>query len=584
MAPDKWITRVLYVDLSGKSSRVEERLDLFSRGVGGAGVASELLLEECPEGIDPLDPRNPVILAVGPLTGMFPLASKTVAAFKSPLTGNLGESHCGGRTASAIRSAGYGAIVIKGAAAKPVWLSIHGDKVSFKDARAAWGMRSGATSARVIRMNEPGAGMRTILRIGRAGERLVSYSCVTAETYRHFGRLGLGAVFGSKKLKAVVVSGSLSMPMENGKEFREVYDEIYEAAVKSEAMKKYHDLGTAGNVLALNELKGFPTRNLAAASFDMAAGLSGERLAENFLGRRLACSHCPVGCVHVAALREPYRNEPYFYKTSMISYDYEMIYSLGSMLGIGEGAEFLRLLDKVETLGLDVMSAGVCLAWATEALERGIVGERETVVPLKWGDREAYAKAAQMIVEQPNDFYARLARGVEKCAAAYGGSEFALAFGGNEMPGYHTGPASHLNYLIGARHSHLDSGGYGVDQKAMGKEYPSPERLAESLIEEERWRQVLSSLVICFFARGIYKEDLVLKALRIAGYELSSSDLARIGERIHKLKYRFKNREGFSLNNIKAPERIFETPSPLGTVDRDYMQKAIARAREILET
>src|SRR4030067_466543 len=162
--------KVLTIDLAKRSSYEEDRTDLFEKYLGGAGVATSLLLENCPEKADPLGPDNPIIFAVGPLTGLFPLASKTVALFKSPLTGNLGESHAGGRSATAIRMAGYGAIVIKGASETPVYLVVNGDKVLFKDASALWGLKSSFTVGRIIREQEDGAGVRTIMRIGGAGE------------------------------------------------------------------------------------------------------------------------------------------------------------------------------------------------------------------------------------------------------------------------------------------------------------------------------------------------------------------------------------------------------------------------------
>ena len=578
------LTRVLHVDLSKKHFWVEERAELFMKYIGGAGVATQLLHEECPEGAEPLGAENPIIFAVGPLTALFPLASKTVAMFKSPHTGNLGESHCGGRSAIAIRMAGYGAVVIKGASDIPLYLAIHDNQVYFRDASSLWGMENCITVGRIIRENEPAAGLRTIMRIGQAGEKLVSYASVNTETYRHFGRLGLGAVFGSKKLKAVVISGKRSLPVSSRKQYQRVYDEIYQAAVASPIMKKYHDLGTAGNVLPLNELGGLPTRNLKEARFEGASEISGETFAEQYLGRRLACSHCPVGCIHIAALREPYEDEAYFYKTSMISYDYEPIYSLSSMLGGSDAKGFLKLMERVEAWGLDAMSTGVILAWATEAQERGIISEKETMgIELHWGDYTTYVNALQLIIEQPNDFYRALAQGVEHAASIYGGEDFALAFGGNEMPGYHTGPGAHIGVLIGARHSHLDNAGYSIDQKTLFKKKPSPpDELAEGLLAEEYWRQVLASLVICFFAREIYKPDVVSKALHSAGFSLAPEALHRIGEEIYREKYRFKTREGFSLDNLRLPERIFETPSPIGKLDKKFVRQTLEHVKKTL--
>ena len=583
MLRDDPVANVLYVNLSKRNFWIEKREDIFEKYIGGAGVATQLLHEECPEGCNPLSAKNPIILAVGPMTALFPLASKTVAMFKSPHNSSMGESHCGGRSAVAIRMAGYGAIVIKGASDIPLYLAIHGSQVHFRDASSLWGINA-ITVGRIIREIEPGAGLRTIMRIGRAGEKLVSYACVTTETYRHFGRLGLGAVFGSKKIKAVVISGKRSLPVGDRKQYRKVYDEIYQAAVASPAMKKYHDLGTAGNVLPLNELGGLPTRNLKEARFEGASEISGETFAERYLGRRLACAHCPVGCIHIATLREPYEDEAYFYKTSMFSYDYEPIYALGSMLGGSDAKGLLRLMHQVETLGLDAMSTGVVLAWATEAQERGLISEKETAgLKLSWGDYKTYIEMVELIIRQPNEFFKALARGVEHAASIYGGEDYALSFGGNEMPGYHTGSGAHIGVLIGTRHSHLDNAGYSIDQKAiLAKEQLGSEELAKALLAEERWRQILSSLVVCFFARGIYLPGTVSEALRSAGFDLAPEALHRIGEEIHREKYRFKIREGFSLDNLRIPKRIFETPSPVGNLDEKFIREAVEHVKKAI--
>jgi aldehyde:ferredoxin oxidoreductase len=579
MLPDDPLCRVLYIDLTRRKSWIEQRPDLFDAALGGTGVGIKLLEEECPQGTDPLGPGNPIILTVGPLVGLFPLGSKTIAMFKSPHTGNLGESHAGGRSAVAIRLAGYGAMVIRGASTMPVYLVVDGDEVHFRDASALWGMRSAYTIGSVLRDRESGSGTRTILRIGRAGERLVTYASVIAETYRHFGRLGLGAVMGSKKLKALVIGGRRSLPVADRKAYRNVYDEIFKASTESALMKKYHELGTAINVVPLNEIGALPTRNLQSGRFEGAQSISGEKLAEAYLGRRVACAHCPVACVHLAALRLPYENDLYFWKTSMIGYDHEPIFATGSLLGIGDAPGMLQLMDEMEVQGLDVMSGGVALAWATEALQRGLITTKETDgLTLAFGDAKSYIAATQRIVSQPTDFYRALARGAEYAASVYGGAEFALTFGRNEMPGYHTGPGCHLGYLTGARHSHLDSAGYSLDQKAASKgETLTPDGVATALVKEERWRQVLTSLVICLFARGIYTEEMVLKALAVAGFNWSADKLHQLGTETLKLKNQFKAREGFDLAQVRIPRRILETPSPLGTVDETFVRQALVK-------
>jgi aldehyde:ferredoxin oxidoreductase len=246
------LSKILYVDLGRKRSWVEEKPQLFEDTLGGTGVGIRLLLEECPQGANPLGPENPIIFSIGYLNAIFPLGSKTVAMFKSPLTGNLGESHGGGRSSVAQRMAGYGAMVIRGKSDAPVYLVIDSERVKIKDASSLWGMNSSSTVGRIIRENEVGAGSRAIMRIGKAGERLISYACVITETYRHFGRLGLGAVFGSKRLKAIMISGRASLSLKDPRLYREVYDDIFNTVTKSPLMKKYHELGTPMNVLSLN--------------------------------------------------------------------------------------------------------------------------------------------------------------------------------------------------------------------------------------------------------------------------------------------------------------------------------------------
>ena len=579
----KDMNRVLYVDLAKKDVKIEDRTDLFDNYLGGSGVAIKLLEEECPGGAGPLSASNPIIFAVGPLTALYPSASKTVAMFKSPLTGNLGESHCGGRSAMAIKLAGYGAMVIKGASDIPVYLAIHGDDVKFRDASAIWGVEA-QTVGRILREVEKGAGVRTIIRIGSAGEKLVRYACAVCETYRHFGRLGLGAVMGSKKLKAMVISAdkSVEIPEAKRKEYKQVFDEIQDVVVKTDAMEKYHDLGTSGKIYDLNKIGGMAYKNLESASApeEIARELSGENFAEKLLSRRVACSQCPVGCVHLASLRELY--EPgYYFKTTTIPYDNEPIWATGFMLGLKRAEDCLRLIDAVDRIGMDVMSTGVTLSWATEAYEKGIITMEHTDgLEFKWGDVQVYSDAINKIVEMQNEFYQNLAKGVERASSVYGGQDYALAFGGNEMPEYHTGIACYLNNLLGARHSHLDSAGYDLDQKLIGKEY-SIEEVVGALLKEEEWRQVLSSLVVCFFARKVFTPEIVLKALSAIGLEdWTAEKLEDLGRDIHRAKMNFKFREGFDLAKLRIPKRIFEVPTPHGLLKEEDLRKAIAIYKE----
>jgi aldehyde:ferredoxin oxidoreductase len=338
------------------------------------------------------------------------------------------------------------------------------------------------------------------------------------------------------------------------------------------------------NVQPLNLIGALPTRNLQSGNFEGAETISGEYIAAEHLGRRVACAHCPVACVHLAAVRVPYPHDPYFYKTLMIGYDHELIYAMGSLLGISDAEQMLQLIDETEMLGMDIMTAGVALAWATEALESRLITTDETDgLNLAWGDAPTYVEAVKRIVKQPNDFYKALAHGVDHAASIYGGEAFALAFGKNEMPGYHTGPGCHIGYATGARHSHLDSAGYSLDQKSLTANEPlTPQGIAEDLLKEERWRQVLTSLPICLFARGLYTPEMVLQALDTIGIQWTQADMDRLGTETLRLKHAYKQREGFAFADLRLPQRIFDTPAPTGTFDEAFMRQAISHYAENL--
>jgi len=583
MIDNDTLSKVLYIDLSKKKFSIKDRKELFEKYLGGTGVATALLHEECPKGIDAFDEQSPIIFAVGPLTGVFPLASKTCAMFKSPHTGDLGESHAGGRSAIAIRMAGYGAIVIKGKSELPIYLSISNGKVLFKNATTLWGMKDGSIAARVMRQNEKGEGLRAIFRIGRAGENMSTFANVTTETYRHFGRLGLGAIFGSKFLKGIVISGKQAIEVANKKEYRTLYDKIYNEATESSAMKKYHDVGTAINIKSLNSMKALPVRNLQASSTDEIEQVTGEEIAKNHLARRVACAHCPVACIHLAYLREPYDDDPYFYKTTPVCYDFELIYSLGTMVGITKPKAMLKLIDIVEQVGVDAMSMGVVLSWITEMYEKGrITKEDINGIEIDWGKSDDYIELVKNIAKPTTDFLKASAKGVSYASSVYGGKEFAMSFGKNEMPGYHTGPSGYLGFLLGARHSHLDNGGYSLDQKELIKNDLSPKQVVDKLLEEEAIRQVLSSIAVCFFARGIYDLKLVSEAIKLLGFDFTENQLMEMGKQIHLNKYKFKMREGFSFDKLEIPERIYETKDPTGKITKEYIKEGLDYAMKLI--
>ncbi|NYT02378.1 MAG: aldehyde ferredoxin oxidoreductase family protein [Methanosarcinales archaeon] len=572
------LRRVLYIDLTTGESWFEQRDGLFEEWLGGTGVATQLLLEECPPGADPLSPQAPIIFSIGPLSAMYPVMTKTVAQFKSPLTGELGESYAGGRLAMAMRFAGHESIVIRGRAQRPSYISIRDDEVKIRDATSVWGINAMRTGV-ILRDREKGVGRRSIIRIGPAGENLIPYAGVVVDTYRHFGRLGLGAAFGSKNLKALVISGTEDVAVPESRRYREVYNRIYNMVVQTDAMDKYHDIGTPININVLNQLKGLPTRNFQSTSFSEAENISGETLADHYLIRRVSCAHCPIGCIHIGMLKTAF-TEHHEFEVRKVSYDFELIYSLGSNLGVKTPEGLLELIESCERWGLDAISAGVVLGWATEAYERDLITPQETLgVPLQWNNVKGYIKALENIVKRPNDFYSALARGVDYPSQKYGGQDFAMSLGGNEVAGYHTGPASIVGQTVGVRHSHLDNAGYSIDQKAAKKQL-APSAMVDQIIKEDDSRGVFNSLVGCLFARGVYNEENIVDALASVGINKTREELDVLGRRIFQEKYRFKVREGFDLARQRVPRRFYETVSTLGMVDPETVEEMLRLYRQ----
>ena len=556
--------RILYIDLLSQKVRIEKRQDLREY-LGGVGIGVKLFEENFYPKLDPLHENQPVVFAIGAASSVFPALTKTVAIFYSPHTGELGESYAGGRLAFAMLHAGLDAIVLTGKCKRPSYLSIRQNDVSFRDARAIWGLPC-KSIGRIIREKEAGPGKRSIIRIGPAGENGVTYASVSVDTYRHFGRLGLGAVLGSKNLKAMQVFGENSIPIRDFNAYWKTYRQIYDKCTGTELMQKYHDLGTPINVLPLSSMGGLPTNNLQSGRFENAADISGEKFAENNLVRKIACTGCPVGCIHIGQFRREFANHGWEYESISVGYDYELIYALGSFLGIGTTDEILELIDTVEEMGMDAMSTGVALGWATEMFQRGLVDVKETLVPLAFGDTKGYDKAIVHIANRQSSFYNALSRGVKYASSVYGGADFAMQIGGNEMPGYHTGYGALVGASVGARHSHLCNGGYSLDQ-SMKEAYS--EEIANKLYKEEVERCVVNSLVMCLFARKVYDKPTILSALSTMGYELTSEDLDTIAEKIYAMKLRIKKAMGFEQEKVRFPKRFFETPSLHGQLDED---------------
>jgi len=559
---------VLKIDLTKQESTVEEREDLMEY-MGGVGVGTKLLSEN-------LD-KDPVIFSIGAFATIYPVCTKTIATFISPLTGEWGESHAGGCMASAMRFAGIDSIVLTGKADGPQYLAIKNRNVQFREAAGLLGLSVHA-AGNILRKIEPSALTGSILRVGVGGERGIKFASVNVDTYRHFGRLGLGYVLAQKNIKAMIIDGDRSYPVKN-KEYPRTYLEVYKKVTQTEYMEKYHDLGTSENILPLNRMGALPTRNLQQAKFEDAGKISGQTFAKKHLMRKVACCGCQIGCIHVGLLREKFAKDNE-YEYLGVNYDYELIYSLGSMLGIGNAKEVMILIDKVESLGLDSIATGALLAWATEAYEKKRISENETIDKVQFGKLKNYLTFLDRLIKGENQFYKDCGEGPDYAAGKYGGLEYCITLGKNPVAGYHTGYASVAGQAYGMRHSHLDNAGYSTDQKP----HKNQAEVAEELVKEEIYRCMLNSLSACLFARKVYDIETIVKCLSSIGIEKAPEELLEIGKKILKMKIETKKRLGFKYENVRVPERFYETASMGGKLDPKKTAELLESYKNRLET
>jgi aldehyde:ferredoxin oxidoreductase len=557
--------RVLLYNLGEQRGKIVYH-DGRNRFVGGSGLAA-LLFSIYGHPDKPWNhEEQPFILAIGPLTGLFPLMSKVVCAFKSPYHDQYTESHGGGRAAFALRFADLDAVVITGRAKALSCFSLGANHIECKDVGFMRGMNALSSGQLMRKMFSRNSGHRSILRIGQSGESGSAMACINIDTYRHFGRMGGGTVMGAKNLKGIIIHGDSDFQQPEGKAYAKLYQELYARMTSTDMMHKYYNLGTPANLEPLNDLQSLPWNNLQKTSDPAISKITGEVFADQTLLRNGACSGCPVGCIHIGYFREKSK-EANRYHFHQVAYDYEPIFAAGSMLGVSNSFDILRILDALEKVSLDAMSAGVALAWATEATERGLISQNETLVPLAFGSAKNYINAAAFLGKGINDFYKLLGQGTLKAAAQYGGEDFACVLG-QEMAGYATGELFFTSQSLGFRHSHLDTGAYSWDQKHSDQNI---DQAVSFLMDDETGRVLLTSMVACLFARSVYSDEMLGECLDAAGYTELASSFGSAAEEIRTLRWQVRFGTGFKPEEITIPKRFYSVTTWKGKIDRQFL-------------
>jgi len=577
-----FLGRLLTVDLTSREVEVadfpEEPAHKF---LGGRGLNAWQLLEHVGSGTDPLGSENVLILSCGLLTGtQAPASSRLHVGARSPLTGLLGSSNVGGHFGAELRAAGFQSVLIRGRAERPVVLWLHGGKVEIRDAGELWGQDAWATQSRL--QEELGEARAKILAIGPGGENGVRYACIMTERGHAAGRTGMGAVMGSKNLKAIAVRKTSEVL----KDFRSLKDETIRALVKQyiEQIRNaprydtYARYSNSAYVTWAREEGLLSTRNYRQTQFEGAERIDGSQIIK-YVTRSRSCHRCPVHCK--AELKVPSGR----FAVEGDRPDIEPIINLGSKCGLDDVEALLYLYNLAGQLGIDVISTGGILAFAMELYERGILTEDDTGgIALTWGNAEAMETVMRQIARREG-LGAVLAEGVRRAAQLIGrgAEQYAFHSKGLELTAYDPRGAmgTALGYAVSTRGADFTSV-YALPEyrwdAAQGRELFGSEKAVDRLSIEGKGALVKRSMIVSAIldSLGLCKvpilsvvgdfslENEAALASALSGWPLTAADLLTIGERILNMERLFNLRHGATRADDDLPDRFTEEPLPDG--------------------
>jgi aldehyde:ferredoxin oxidoreductase len=533
--------KILRVDLTKGTTAAEEMDEAtFKRHPGGRALIAHYLLTELPRGAEPLGPENLLIFAMGVLTGT-PLsgASRHAVGAKSPLTGGFGEAEVGGFWGAELKRAGWDAIVVAGASPKPVYLYIKDDVVEIRDAAHVWGLEIMDTEEKL--KAEVGERLARVCEIGPAGENLVRIAGIVNDYKDIAGRAGLGAVMGSKKLKAIVVKGSRSVPLHDAAKVKEIGRWV--ADTLQENHWAFHNFGTGMGLDGYTRIGGMAVRNYNGGPFEGAAEISAEALVEKgYRVKMEACWACSVRCKKVVKMETPYQIDPKYG-----GIEYESTAALGADCGVDDLALISKVNERCNALGLDTISLGATVAWVMDLRQRGILPDAELDgQPVEFGNGKAVLASPDAVAFR-RGLGDVLAEGSVRAATTLGGAEHLTAVRGQELAMHD--PRQRTEYGKQVRISYATSP-TGGDH--MNSNLPS--------------RSAKNTVGMCFFLR--YDDPKLTDIVNaVTGWGLDAAGLADIGELSLTLARLFNNREGFGANDDVLPEQAMK-PHVSGVLSR----------------
>jgi aldehyde:ferredoxin oxidoreductase len=555
---------ILRIDLSNRRvTREPLDMELAEKLVGGRGLTSYLLYREIDPAIDPLRPENKLMFGTGPLTGTGAVAAaRYVVVCKAPLTGTIACSNSGGFFGPEMKFAGYDVIVFEGKADRPVYVWIQDDKVEFRSAEKLWGKSPAETDDIVRAETSP---LAKVACIGPGGEKLSLLSGVINDRVRLAARSGVGAVMGSKNLKAVAVHGTGSVTLADPEGFwyaaLDVLKKIVNDPVSFGSFRAY---GTANLVNLINEMGAYPTRNFLEEVFQGAAATSGEAISERILLKNRACFACPIACTRVTEVKDgPYRGHGE-------GPEYETTWSFGALCGVSNLDAIAKAHYLCGDYGLDAMSAGSTVACAMELYEKGYVPESDIGFPLRFGDHDAMLRALTLMGERAGEFGARLADGSFRLAQHYGHPELFMGVKKLEMAAYspRVFQGMALHYATSNRGAcHVRGNTVAAELYGIPK-YVSPETLEgkEELVRRpfQNSTAFVDSSGICLFSKfAITHREIVAMMAPATGMDFTFDKSIAQGDRVWNLERLFNLRAGFTAADDTLPARMLE-PVPGG--------------------
>jgi aldehyde:ferredoxin oxidoreductase len=558
--------KILHVDLTpGKTTTEPLKEDLAKKYIGGIGLGMRLFLDNSKAGVNPFNPKNPIIFATGPLSGtMAPSAGNSYAVVsKSPLTEGIAESKAHGFFGSELKRAGYDAVIFTGKSEKLVYIWIDDDSIQLMDAEHLKG-KSPQETEQIIR-EELGDFYIRVSAIGEAGEKLVRIASIINDEFRAIGRTGMGAVMGSKNLKAVAVRGTNDVNVANLEEFTEFIRMIHER-MKGPATRKYRTLGTPENVLVLNALAALPTRNFTQVTFEGAEKVSGEYLNERYIKKIIGCATCGMRCDHIGVVPEG----PYKGATARV--EFECLWAVGPNCGVDRLDAIIEAIYQCDHYGMDGISAGVIVSFAMDCYENGIINKKDTEgLDLRFGNAEAMVDTIKLMGSRKGWLGDVLAEGSMRAAEKIGKGavKYANHIKGLELPGYdlRTLKTAALGFSVSYRGAcHLRSGAYSPDVKGKVDRFKIEKGRGKLVKSGEDLYDVVDSLILCKFSRGVFYEGLdeMAKYYTLAtGIPMTTEELRQAGERINNLARLINIREGKGTREYDTlPPKIMSVPVP----------------------